>query len=139
MRAWPVARSIFDHQFAREASERSFRAQIYTGLARASQTSKTRMCARLEIRTGRLAVRAKCSASEMQSCWLDKARACFTLRPKYMFHVSAKRGRPGCQASKTAFRSHCARPYGTCVSEATCLLSEFLVIQPVVRSFASLT
>ena len=60
---------------AREASERSMRAQIYTGLARACQTSKTRMCARLEIRTGRLAVRAKCSASEMQSCWLDKARA----------------------------------------------------------------
>ena len=30
------------------------------------QTSKTRMCARLEIRTGRL-------AHEMQSCWLDKA------------------------------------------------------------------
>ena len=30
----------------------------------------------------------------------------------------------GCQASKTAFRSHCARPDGTlhtyCVSEASC-------------------
>ena len=33
------------------------------------QTSKTRMCARLEIRTGRLG--RACSASEMQSCWLD--------------------------------------------------------------------
>ena len=30
--------------------------------------------------------------------------------------------RRGCQASKTAFRSHCARPTGryTCVSEASC-------------------
>ena len=32
----------------------------------------TRMCARLEIRTGRLAFRKGArSASEMQSCWLD--------------------------------------------------------------------
>ena len=26
----------------------------------------------------------------------------------------------GCQASKTAFRSHCARPTGRCASEAPC-------------------
>ena len=44
------------------------------------QTSKTRVRARLEIRTGRLAHTASRqgarSASEMQSCWLDKVLEC---------------------------------------------------------------
>ena len=59
MRAWPVARNIFDAPYVREANERTI-----------GWISMTRMCARLEIRTGRLAhtrpvraraVRAKCS------------------------------------------------------------------------------
>ena len=43
------------------------------------------MCARLEIRTGRLAQCAR-SASEMQSCWLDNAA-----RQRFAFGKLAKR------------------------------------------------
>ena len=59
------------------------------------QTSKTRMCARLEIRTGRR------SASEMQSCWLDNPTSpraqwahAFSIRRRAEFRRNSRRASP---------------------------------------------
>ena len=59
---------------------------IVNGQLMPSQASMTRMSARLEIRIGRLAVASRegaRSASEMQSCWLDKLMPCSL----YIIHV----------------------------------------------------